>query len=108
MEPQMILAGLELANKALDGLKKLQDMITNKNDIEIISKELEKASESLKIGEAQIAQGLGYEICKCTFPPQICLSIGRPRGYEQSQCPLCHEVYPDKPLGPRIRTLSRA
>ena len=89
-----ILAGLVLAKEAINVAKEVIDLLPNGDQRTEVSEKLEEADRNLKVGEAQLAQGLGYDICQCTWPPQICLSIGRPQGYEQSQCPLCQQVYP--------------
>ncbi|GEM77006.1 hypothetical protein [Vibrio sagamiensis] len=41
------------------------------------------------MAEAQIAQALGYQLCKCTFPPQIMLSVGYRDFEEAFECKLC-------------------
>jgi len=94
MEIALITSGLALANQAISALKNLGGMIPDENEKERVSGELQKAQQDLKLGEAQMAHGMGYKICKCTFPPQICLSIGRPNGFEQSQCPKCSLLHP--------------
>ena len=42
-----------------------------------VAKALSQAEHSAALAEAQIAQSLGYELCRCTFPPQIMLLVGR-------------------------------
>jgi hypothetical protein len=37
---------------------------------------LDSASTSAKIAEAEMAKALGYELCKCQFPPTTVLTIG--------------------------------
>src|ERR1700738_2782708 len=41
-----------------------------------ISQALATAESSSKIAEAEIAKSLGYELCKCQFPPTPMLTIG--------------------------------
>ncbi len=67
-------------------LKEAKDLLP-KNRREPIEKKLEEAERDAKLARAQIAQGLGYELCRCTFPPQIMLSNG-----EQEQCPKCERT----------------
>jgi hypothetical protein len=38
---------------------------------------LERAEAALKRSDAALAQKLGYQLCQCTFPPQIMLWNGR-------------------------------
>lgn len=37
---------------------------------------LETSERQIAIAEAEIAQALGYQLCQCTFPPQIMLAVG--------------------------------
>ena len=89
-----IMAGLGLAKKAIELGKEVKHLLPDGDQRKEVSEKLEEADKNLKVSEAQLAKGLGYDICQCTWPPQICLSIGRPQGYPQSQCPLCKQVYP--------------
>jgi len=58
-----------------------------------ITQALAVAESSSKIAEAEVAKALGYELCKCEFPPTIMLTVGehvgRPKTgpvYECSKC----------------------
>jgi len=42
-----------------------------------ISQALVTAESTSKLAEAEIAKALGYELCKCEFPPAIMLTVGR-------------------------------
>jgi len=68
MDVTAITAGLTLVNKGLQTIKGLLGLLPDEKKT-AISNELEQAEQNLKIGEAQIAQGLGYKICQCTWPP---------------------------------------
>jgi hypothetical protein len=58
---------------------------------------LEAASSNAAIAEAEIAQALGFELCKCDFPPTTMKTVGyfdRPvSGHRASdavfECPKC-------------------
>lgn len=41
-----------------------------------ISQALMTAKSSAKIAEAEVAKALGYELCKCEFPPIPMLTVG--------------------------------
>jgi len=56
------------------------------------SKKLDEVKEKLQIAQAQIAKGLGYELCKCTWPPQIMLHAGEVKYGEKFRCPACGRV----------------
>ena len=36
-----------------------------------VDQSLQELSKKLELAEPQIAKGLGYELCKCKWPPQI-------------------------------------
>jgi hypothetical protein len=42
-----------------------------------VDEALEHAEQSAAIAEAEVAKALGYELCKCQFPPTIMLTVGR-------------------------------
>lgn len=44
-----------------------------------IAQKLEVAERSLALAEANAANALGYELCRCAFPPQIMLNVGSNR-----------------------------
>jgi hypothetical protein len=58
-----------------------------------ISQALATAESSSKIAEAEIAKSLGYELCKCEFPPTPMLTVGehngRPKTGPVYECPKC-------------------
>jgi hypothetical protein len=60
-----------------------------------VDQAIEQAETATKLAEAEIGKALGYELCKCEFPPTLMLTVGyhkerggRPKGpvYE---CPKC-------------------
>ena len=46
------------------------------NQAEAVETALASAEIATSVAEAQVAQALGYELCKCEFPPQIMLTVG--------------------------------
>lgn len=66
-----------------------------------ITESLEAADRAAHIAEAQIAKSLGYQLCQCTFPPQIMLSIGYRGSVEYFRCPKCNKEYPPPEPAPR-------
>ena len=85
--------GLSLFSEAIGLAKKTHDLLPESDDKEAIGKSLEQADKASKLAEAQIAQALGYELCKCTFPPQIMVSNGYKLDShmhkEEYICPAC-------------------
>jgi hypothetical protein len=41
-----------------------------------ITAALDQAEAAAKFAEAQIAKALGYDLCKCQFPPTPMLTVG--------------------------------
>jgi hypothetical protein len=48
----------------------------NPEQAKAITAALDKAEAAAKLAEAEIAKALGYELCKCEFPPTAMLTIG--------------------------------
>jgi transposase-like protein len=70
----------------------------NEEKNEAIETALQKAERTLRVAEAQVAQTLGHELCRCTFPPQIALSSGFVKGtqVQRWRCPSCKKGWPDE------------
>jgi hypothetical protein len=85
--------GLSLFGQAIGLIKQTNDLLPESQDKNAIEKSLEEADKAAKMAEAQIAQALGYHLCKCTFPPQIMLSNGYKEVNHSQQevfvCPVC-------------------
>ena len=58
-----------------------------------IDEALDKASTAAQLAEAEIAKALGYELCKCEFPPIVMKTVGYGRNAKISgaiyECPKC-------------------
>ena len=95
--------GLSLFSEAIGLVRKTQDLLPESDDKEAIEKSLKEADKAAKLAEAQIAQALGYNLCKCTFPPQIMVSKGyKLTNYthkEEFICPVCNKssIPPEDP-----------
>ncbi|WP_444890630.1 hypothetical protein [Microbulbifer sp. DLAB2-AA] len=109
---ESVKVGLSLLSDAIGLAKKTKDALPNSKDKDLIDKGLNEAEKASKLAEAQIAQALGYNLCKCTFPPQIMLSAGYKENIEDFRCPKCSKssIAPKKvvsrpqtikPMGPR-------
>ena len=48
-----------------------------KEETKLIEAALEKASTATAVAEAEVAKALGFELCKCQFPPIPMLTVGR-------------------------------
>ena len=88
-----IKGGLDLLEK-LHGLYKryVQKLPTGK-DKEEGEKALIAAEETMAVARAEIAQGLGFVLCRSHFPPGVMVRIG-PEKNNQWQCVECGEKKP--------------
>jgi hypothetical protein len=60
----------------------------------VVDEALAHAVRTAAIAEAQVAQALGYQLCKCEFPPTIMLTVGYHSGRagisgQVFECPKC-------------------
>ena len=64
--------------KSAIGLMKEAKSLLPEGDerVRAITAALDSASASAKIAEAEVAKALGYELCKCEFPPTPMLTVG--------------------------------
>jgi hypothetical protein len=64
-----------------------------KDEGKLIEAALDKANAATAIAEAEVAQALGYQLCKCEFPPTPMLTVGTTgRGDRATvvyECPKC-------------------
>ncbi len=97
--------GWSLFSEAIGLVRNVQESLPDSDEKENIARSLVEANKAAKLAEAQIANALGYNLCKCTFPPQIMLSQGyKETDYtheEEYICPKCNKSSvppPDKPL----------
>jgi hypothetical protein len=74
-----------LAKQALDILRGVKDIMPESENKQRAAKLIDQADHSFRIAEAQAAKELGYMLCQCTWPPQICLGTSE-QGY---RCPKC-------------------
>lgn len=68
--------GVSLLGESIGLIKKTKDLLPESKEKDAISKSLIEADKAARLAESQIALALGYELCQCTFPPQIMLSNG--------------------------------
>lgn len=60
-------------------LKTIKELLPDGGQKEVIGQRLEAAERSLALAESTTAKALGYELCRCTFPPQIMLTVNASR-----------------------------
>lgn len=91
--------GVSLLGSVVSTVKSVIDILP-KRDKEDASQKLHEAEEKLQIAQAQIAKGLGYELCKCTWPPQIMLHAEDAEYGEKFRCPACGRVLSPDDMSP--------
>ena len=89
-------SGFETGRTALGMLKDLLGLIPSGEKKEAATRTLEEADRGIRLAEAQVAQALGYPLCRCTFPPTPMLAVGywpRPSGRKEvvHECPRCRQ-----------------
>lgn len=104
MDPITIASGISTVKTTFEALRSAIGLV---NDTKTLLPEGEKkaaitaalatAESSSRIAEAEVAKALGYELCKCQFPPTPMLAVGyfdRPAGRHKPadpvyECPKC-------------------
>lgn len=84
-DPNLWGSGLDLLNKALAAVKAAKDLLPTGPKKQAIESAVEEARKALQLAEARIASELDYELCRCTFPPQVMLS----KAGANPTCSLC-------------------
>jgi hypothetical protein len=85
--------GLTTLGSIVGIYKQIKDSLPDGLKKDEIDEALKKAERQLKLAESQIAQGLGYQLCKNHFPPIIMLSADDKKWK-------CSECGYDKDTGP--------
>jgi hypothetical protein len=71
-----IFDGLRSAISMVREARGSRDTDRGKEETKLIEVALEKASAATAIAEAEVARALGFELCKCQFPPIPMLTVG--------------------------------
>jgi hypothetical protein len=86
MDIDTLSRGVGLFSAALSALKQAINLLPDNSKKADAEAAYEKAYRELKIAEAEVANKLGYEICRMHFPPEIMLS----KDDEIWKCPKCN------------------
>ena len=81
---------IEASKKAIDLFKDASALLPDSEAKTQINETITAAERELALSEAAMAKELGYQLCQCTFPPQIMLFTGKKR--YQYQCNRCQFV----------------
>lgn len=85
-------AALDLGKKALEIVRRTKELLPNGKEKDTARIAINEADTAFKLAESKIAQDLGYQLCRCTWPPQIMLSIEQEEYGEKFQCPKCKSI----------------
>ncbi|MDH5429807.1 MAG: hypothetical protein OEY57_16720 [Nitrospirota bacterium] len=89
---------LEAFTKGLTVLKEAIGLVHSANDQlpagepqKAIQKKVEEAERLIQVGHASVGQSLGFQLCHCTWPPQVMASSGysNETHVEQFTCANC-------------------
>ena len=84
-------------------LKQAKDLLPENSQKQELNTAIESAERQLKIAESQTAQGMGYELCKNHFPPEIMLSTDN----KIWKCPTCGNEIDKTPSPPKYFTMGK-
>src|SRR5690606_9318038 len=93
---EQLKAGVDLLRNTVGLFKDVKDALPAGEKRDAITKAIDQSEKQLQIAEAQIAAGLGYQLCHCQFPPPIMLTAGYfngrgspPQTGPVYECPRC-------------------
>jgi hypothetical protein len=88
--------GVDMLRTTVGLVRDVRDVLPAGVQRDAITSAIDQSASQLQLAEAQIAVGLGYELCRCAFPPTIMLTVGHlsgrgvpPRTGPVYECPKC-------------------
>lgn len=89
MEIGVIKEAFETFGTAISAFKSAKDLLPDSKEKKVAEEAMEKAASTAKLAEAQVAQVLGFPLCRCNWPPTI--MVVRIQGGRQSvyRCGTC-------------------
>jgi hypothetical protein len=84
----------ELLRSAMGVMRDAKELLPDgakKTEVEL---QIVQAERAAQLAEAQLAQSLGYHLCKSTFPPQIMLKVSHAGVQETFSCLKCGNSWP--------------
>jgi hypothetical protein len=91
LDPQSVKYGFDALRSALETLKSFKESLGYSKDSDELNAKLSAADKQIKFAEAQLAQALGYELCRAHFPPVPMLlnRVDEKRIVRVYRCPEC-------------------
>jgi hypothetical protein len=99
MDIESLQKGIVLFNTALATLGRVAAHLPDTPDKEEAQAALKQAEREFKTAEAEAAAGLGYELCRNHFPPEVMLSPDD----EIWKCPECGNTKETRPPKASVR-----
>ena len=86
--------GMAAVECALGGLILAKDKLPDGEEKEMVVKNIEEIEHAILHAKAEMGESLGYQLCPCTWPPQIMLREGSSEKQQgvQLKCPNCGKV----------------
>jgi hypothetical protein len=88
--------GIGLATDVLKLFKGLRDWLPKGKERDQIESKVADAEKQFALAESQIALGLGYRLCQCTFPPQKMLKAPGSGDRNEVLCQKCGAHFPPR------------
>jgi hypothetical protein len=104
-------SGFDTLRVALGLVKDVQGVLPAGEKKDAVGASLAEAEKQLRTAEAQIAQGLGYPLCRCAFPPTPMLEVGECisestfKRVVVHECPRCWRTDSTRPEGTWTRSV---
>jgi len=87
-ELALVKVGFDTLRSVFGLIRDVKDVLPDSTEKKVIETTLEASEQQLQVAEAQIAQSLGYELCRCSFPPIPMLKVGYRDTRDGSMLPL--------------------
>jgi hypothetical protein len=68
--------GLTLLKEAIGLVHSAKDQLPPGESQKAIQQKVEEAERMIQVGHATVGQSLGFQLCHCTWPPQVMASSG--------------------------------
>jgi|ERR1700733_710609 hypothetical protein len=101
VDPITVVGGITAVKTTFDALRTAIGLVKDTKELlpkekaDVVNAALATAESSSRIAEAEVAKALGFELCKCNFPPTIMLTVGEHNGRTNLgtgpvyECPRC-------------------
>jgi len=88
-EAHPLLTSIALLKGAVDTIKSAKSLINDPCKKQAAELAIQQAEQCLMQAQITFAKDIGYEICRCTFPPNICPMTS----LDVYTCPACGTSY---------------